>query len=184
MALSVSEPATLFEMAELGGAGTWLAWAVVKEMWRGGETFALRDGDQLIGLFGLYRTEGGAEAWFNVAPGAAAHMPEIIRRIRLTLVSRDYPEIVVLCTSNVGSRIARLCGFNFVQTDENGEIWHGKFAGGQLGLRPCKAAGRATAAQDAGGTVAPAGRDGPGCSRCRRPEDGRPHADLPDRAFR
>lgn len=128
MALTVTEPATIFDMAELGGAATQMHWAVVKEMWAAGDTFALRDGDRLIGLFGLYPIDGGAEAWFNVRPEAGRHMREIVRRIRLTLVSRGYPEIMVLCTSKAGSRIARLCGLVFVQTVDNGEIWHAQFA--------------------------------------------------------
>jgi len=128
MALIVRNPATLFDMAEMGGAGTRTGWMIAREMWRGGETFALQDGDQLIGLFGLYPIEGGAEAWFNVRPDAGRHMGFIIRQIRLTLVSRDYPEIVVLCTSQAGRTIARRLGFRFVQTVEYGEIWHGEFA--------------------------------------------------------
>lgn len=164
MALTVREPATLFDMAELGGAGTRIGWMIVKEMWQGGETFALLDGDQLIGLFGLYPIEGGAEAWFNVDRAAERHMGFIIRRIRLTLVSRGYPEIVVLCTSKAGSRIARLCGFNFVQTDENGEIWHGEFARGRqleesgaTVAGSCKTAGGTEPAPHAGGARPAAG---------------------------
>ncbi|MGI2031951.1 hypothetical protein ACRQ1B_06115 [Rhizobium panacihumi] len=114
-------------MAELGGAGTSLHWAVVKEMWSGGETFAWRHGDQLIGLMGLYPIDGGAEAWFNVRPEAAAHMPYIIRQMRLTLASRSYPEIVVICTSAAGRRIARLVGFQFAEGVESGDIWHAKY---------------------------------------------------------
>ncbi|WP_313193087.1 hypothetical protein [Shinella zoogloeoides] len=126
MALTSTIPATLFDMAELSGAGNRLQWAVAREMWRGGETMAIRDGDQLVALIGLYPIEGGAEAWFNVHPRASATMPELIRLMRLTLASREYPEIVVICTSKAGSRIARLCGFEFVQELELGEVWHGK----------------------------------------------------------
>ncbi len=157
MALTVSEPASLFDMADLGGATTRLHWAVVREMWRGGETMAIRHGNQLIGVFGLYPIDGGAEAWFNVAPDAASHMLDIVRLIRLTIISRRYPEIVVLCTSKAGRRIARLCGFHFVETVENGEIWHGEFARGQQGRGPCQAAGGAAAAPYAGGAGTPAG---------------------------
>jgi hypothetical protein len=131
MTLSIETPATILDMAELGGAGTQLHWAVVKEMWSAGETFTLRDGDQLIGLFGLYPIPGGAEAWFNVRPQTAQHMRFIVRQIRLTLASRSYPEIVVLCTSWAGCRIAWLTGFQFAEKSERGEIWHGRFAGRQ-----------------------------------------------------
>jgi len=155
MALIVREPATLFDMAEMSGAGTRTGWMIAREMWRGGETFALQDGDQLIGLFGLYPIEGGAEAWFNVRPEAAKHVGFIIRQIRLTLVSRDYPEIVVLCTSKAGRTIARRLGFRFVQTVDYGEIWHGEFVRRrQQGGGPVECAGeaerRAAAAAHAG----------------------------------
>lgn len=126
MALTSTIPATLFDMAELSGAGNRLQWAVAREMWRGGETMAIREGDQLIALIGLYPIEGGAEAWFNVHPRAGAFMPELIRLMRLTLASCEYPEIVVVCTSKAGRRIARLCGFEFVREHELGEVWYGK----------------------------------------------------------
>lgn len=157
MALTVSEPASLFDMADLGGAATRLHWAVVKEMWRGGETMSIRHGEQLIGVFGLYPIDGGAEAWFNVSPGAAPRMLDIVRLIRLTIISRRYPEIVVLCTSKAGSRIARLCGFHFVESVENGEIWHAEFAREQQGRGPCETAGGAAAAPNAGRAGTPTG---------------------------
>ncbi|MFK0330899.1 hypothetical protein ACIQUB_07225 [Rhizobium sp. NPDC090275] len=111
-------------MAELGGARTSLHWAIVREMWAEGETFALRLDGRLVGLFGFYPLEGGAEAWFNVRPELAEHMLFVIRQIRLTLVTRSYPEIVVLCTSEAGRRIAALAGFRFVEKLERGEIWN------------------------------------------------------------
>lgn len=127
MKYQVQTPATIFDMAELGGAITQLHWAVVKEMWAGGETFSLRFNGKLIGLFGLYPVATGAEGWFIVTPDAAKHMQFLVRRIRLTLASCSYSEIVVLCTSEAGKRIARLLGFCFVETTERGEIWHGKY---------------------------------------------------------
>lgn len=126
MKYQVGSPATIFDMAELAGAKTQLHWAVVKEMWSGGETFTLRFNDKLIGLFGLYPIETGAEGWFIVTPDAAKHMHFLICQIRLTLASCSYSEIVVLCTSEAGKRIARLLGFCFIEKTERGEIWHGR----------------------------------------------------------
>lgn len=126
MKYQVVSPATIFDMAELAGAKTQLHWAVVKEMWSGGDTFTLRFDDKLIGLFGLYPIETGAEGWFIVTPDAAKHMHFLISQIRLTLASSSYSEIVVLCTSEAGKRIARLLGFCFIEKTERGEIWHGR----------------------------------------------------------
>lgn len=157
MALTIDHPATIFDMAELGRASTAMHWAVVKEMWSGGQSWAVRDDDRLIGIMGLYPLGDGAEAWFNVHPDAARHMREILRRIRLTLVSSHYPEIVVLCTSKSGSRIARLCGFDFVETVERGEIWHARLIGRRRRAKARQTAGGAAAAADAGGAGAATG---------------------------
>lgn len=85
MEFVIDSPATILDMAERGGAVTQLGWAVVKEMWSGGDSWALRIDGDLVGIFGLYPIDGGVEAWFNVSPAAAAHMRFIIRHIRLTL---------------------------------------------------------------------------------------------------
>lgn len=150
MKYQVETPATIFDMAELAGARTQLHWAVVKEMWAGGETFSLRLDGKLIGLFGLYPIESGAEAWFIVTADAANHMHYLIRQIRLTLVSRSYSEIVVLCTSEAGKRIARILGFCFVEQTERGEIWHGQpFRWIEQGRRLAETAGGSAAAANA-----------------------------------
>jgi len=149
MKYEVESPATIFDMAELSGSRTQLHWAVVREMWSSGETFSLRADGKLIGVFGLYPIENGAEPWFNVRPEAAKHMNFLVRQIRLTLASRSYPEIVVLCTSKAGSRIARLVGFRFVENTERGEIWHAKPTWIQQGRRPSETAGGSAAATDA-----------------------------------
>lgn len=54
-------------------------------------------------------------------------MMRLIRDIRLTLASRSYPEIVVICTTDAGRRIAIASGFHLFESD--GEITHGKFVG-------------------------------------------------------
>lgn len=150
MKYQVETPATIFDMAELAGARTQLHWAVAKEMWAGGETFSLRLDGKLIGLFGLYPIENGAEGWFIVTADAAKHMHYLIRQIRLTLVSRSYSEIVVLCTSEAGKRIARILGFCFVEQTERGEIWHGRhFWRIEQSSKPAKTAGGSTTAADA-----------------------------------
>lgn len=50
MTYRIDTPATLFDMAELSGANTLVGWAVAREMWSGGETFAMRYCDELVGL--------------------------------------------------------------------------------------------------------------------------------------
>jgi hypothetical protein len=148
----IETPATVFDMAELGGATTQVHWAVAREMWSGGETFAMRRGDRLLGLFGLYPCGDGAEAWFNIAPAGADHMLWLIRQIRLTLASRSYPEIAVICTTAAGCRIAVACGFQFVKICDLGEIWtYGRFAGRlEQGREPAETAGGGATAPNVG----------------------------------
>lgn len=161
--ISVTTPATIFDMAELGGARTQLHWAVVREMWSAGESFAIRRGEDLIAICGLYPIEQGAEAWFNVRQEAAGSMRAIVREIRLTLTARAYPEIVVICTTAAGRRIAAACGFEFVGHCDIGEIWHGRFAGRkQQRAGSGKAAGGAAAAPHACGSSEAAGGGRPG----------------------
>lgn len=52
--LQVESPATLPDMAELGGARTRVHWAILREMWSGGQTWAFRDGEDLVGIAGIY----------------------------------------------------------------------------------------------------------------------------------
>lgn len=126
MAIAITSPATIFDMAELSGAISRPMWTVAREMWANGSTFALRDGDRLIGLAGFYPIEGApdaAEAWFNFTPAAAAHMLAICRAIRLTIRASGYREIVAVCTSEAGKRIAASAGMTFFEKTDLGEVW-------------------------------------------------------------
>jgi hypothetical protein len=153
----IASPATIFDMAEMGGARSQLHWAVVKEMWSGGSTWSLRHDGNLVGLFGLYPIEGGAEAWFNLRPDLGRSMLFVIRQIRLTLVSISYPEIVVLCTSAAGSRIAAASGFQFVEHTDRGELWHAGLTGREQGPGPGQATGGTAAAPHTCGSGASTG---------------------------
>ncbi|RUW39140.1 hypothetical protein EN739_31615 [Mesorhizobium sp. M2A.F.Ca.ET.017.03.2.1] len=125
MAITVTSPATLFEMAELSGASSRLMWAVAREMWAKGSTFAIRDGDELVGLAGIYpMTPDCGEAWFNIRPTAARHMLAICRAIKLTLRSSGYREIVAVVGTDAGRRIAAAAGLTFFEATEMGEVWH------------------------------------------------------------
>lgn len=124
MSLEISTPATLLDMAELSGASSRLAWAVVREMHSGGQTWAIHDGDRLVAIAGLYPVdEVTGEAWFNIRPDAGRHMLSIVRAVRLTIRASPYREIVVLCLTGAGSRIARAAGFSFHSTTGQTEIW-------------------------------------------------------------
>lgn len=123
--ISVSFPASLFDFAELGKARTALHWAILREMRDGGRSWAARDENGLlIGLFGLYPLgDGVAEAWFNVRPEAGRHMRAILSHARLTLPAQHYFEIVTICVSRDGERIAQALGFEFFETSELGDVW-------------------------------------------------------------
>jgi hypothetical protein len=124
MRLQVSHPASIFDMAELGGAISRTQWAVVREMHENGDTWAMRYGDELVLVLGLYPIdEVTAEAWFQFGPGASRHMVEIIRRIKLTIGSTGYRVIVTVCHSEAGKRIARAVGLTFHAPSAIGEIW-------------------------------------------------------------
>ncbi|EFO29131.1 putative thymidylate synthase [Roseibium sp. TrichSKD4] len=122
--LEISTPATLLDMAELGGGKTRVHWAILREMRDGGKTWAFRNEGELIGIAGLYPITGDAwEAWFNLKPEMGGHLDQMFRAIRLTLQSGDYPEIIVICTSRAGKIMARRMGFSFAETCDAGEIW-------------------------------------------------------------
>lgn len=123
--IAVTTPATIFELAELGGAQTSLSWRVLREMWKNGDTWSLWSGEDLVALIGLYPIDDSetVEAWFNVVPGASKHMLQILRHMRLTIQAGDYPHIVVICVTSAGKRIARACGFTFAETSDFGEVW-------------------------------------------------------------
>lgn len=124
MSLTVQSPATLLDMAELGGATTRLNWAILREMWRGGETWAFQDGEDLVGIAGIYPiAEGVGEAWFNLTPAIGQRLDDLFQAIRLTLQSTAYREIVVICTTRAGKVMARRVGLTFSERCELGEIW-------------------------------------------------------------
>lgn len=126
MGVAITSPATIFDMAELAGAVSRPMWAVAREMWANGSTFAVRDGEQLIGLAGFYPIDGApgaAEAWFNFTPAAARHMLAICRAIKLTIRASGYREIVAVCTSEAGKRIATAAGMTFFEKTDLGEVW-------------------------------------------------------------
>ncbi|MBZ9856751.1 hypothetical protein LB566_23445 [Mesorhizobium sp. CA13] len=111
-------------MAELSGASSRLMWAVAREMWATGTTFAIRDGAELIGLAGIYPLKPDCgECWFNVRPAGAGHMLAICRAIKLTIRASGYREIVAVCTSDAGKRIAAAAGMQFFERTEMGEVW-------------------------------------------------------------
>jgi hypothetical protein len=155
----IEMPSTLYDIAEIAGSCHLVEWLALKEMWRGGDTLSLYCGDELLGVFGVYLTEIGSEAWFNIRPQAAPHMRFLVRQIRLTLDARQYPDLVTVCRSENGKRIAALCGFHFGETAGNLEIWdYGQAIRGRQ-LEQCRPA---AAAGPGGGTTAPhIGRNGP-----------------------
>lgn len=120
----IRSPATIFDMAEHAGARTALQWAVVKEMHTGGQTwFVSRDGAP-VGLFGVYPADPGTgEAWFNVRDTARRNMLRLVRVIRLTLADLPYREIVTICGTPEGARVAAAIGFKPTGQCDIGEIW-------------------------------------------------------------
>jgi hypothetical protein len=122
--LAIQRPASIFDMAEHGGGRTALQWAVLKEMHQNGDSwFVSREGVP-VGLFGIYPLgDGIGEAWFNVAEGAAKSMLALVRAIRLTLPATDYREIVTICTTVEGARVAKAIGFQRSGACDIGEIW-------------------------------------------------------------
>lgn len=122
--LEIRSPATIFDMAEFGGARTAMHWAILKEMHAGGQTwFVARDGDP-VGLFGVYPAgDGLGEAWFNARSAAPASLLRLMRAIRLTLVDLPYREIVTICGTPEGARVASAIGFSRSGNCDIGEIW-------------------------------------------------------------
>jgi hypothetical protein len=119
----IEMPSTLYDIAEIAGSCHLVEWLALKEMWRGGDTLSLYCGDELLGVFGVYLTEIGSEAWFNIRPQAAPHMRFLVRQIRLTLDARQYPDLVTVCRSENGKRIAALCGFHFGEKSGDLGLW-------------------------------------------------------------
>ncbi|MEP1571593.1 hypothetical protein [Roseibium album] len=122
--LEIETPANLVDMAELSGAMSRVHWAIVREMWRGGDTWAIRVDGDLVALIGLYPVIGEAwEAWFNLTPRIGGHLPELLSAMRLTVQAGKYREIVTVCTTRAGKVMARRMGFSFAEPCDFGEIW-------------------------------------------------------------
>ena len=124
MAFSIDRDVTLFDIAELGKARTRLHWWVLKEMLVNGQNFAGREDGRLVALWGVYPMgDDVGEAWFNVDLVAAKNMLPLIRHARLTRSWLPYREIVTICVSEQGKRIAKAMGFSFCEPSEFGEVW-------------------------------------------------------------
>lgn len=161
MTVTITSPATIFELADMAGAMTRAHWAVAKQMWKGGHTYAFHAGAELVALAGLYpltlEDDGRVtELWFCPAPAAGAHVPAITRLARLTLAQTPYRGIYTICRSEAGKRFARVLGFLPAGSSELGEIWayggrsHGRRSekaadpgGGSAGVEPAPLAGAA-----------------------------------------
>ncbi len=127
MTLHVKTPASIFDMAEHGGATTQFQWAVLREMWSSGHTWLVSVEGKPCVLCGLYpMPDGGHEAWFNALPGAGAHVLALSRGIRLTLSAGQYGEVTTICRTKAGARLARAAGFvrlGVVTDNPNLEVW-------------------------------------------------------------
>lgn len=120
----IRTPATIFDMADYCNARTALQWAIAKEMHAGGQSWHVARDGVTLGVFGVYPMgEGQGEAWFNAQKQAANHMLALVRLIRLTLDGLDYREIVTICTTRQGTRIARSIGFKPGGSCDIGEVW-------------------------------------------------------------
>lgn len=117
-------PATLVDVAELGGARNLFEWHVLRDMTEVGAAHtAWRDG-RPIAMAGLYPIGAdAAEAWFCVRPEAAAHMRAIVSAMRLTIRESPYREIVAHVGTSAGRRIARACGLKLYSITSLGEVW-------------------------------------------------------------
>jgi hypothetical protein len=127
MTVTLTSPATIFQLADAAGALTRAHWAVAKAMWKGGTTYAFHADADLIALAGLYPLELDAgpvtELWFCPLAGAGAHVGGITRLARLTLAQSPYPAIYTICRSEEGKRFARVLGFKPAGSSDLGEIW-------------------------------------------------------------
>lgn len=134
MPLTVTEPATLAELAKLCPPVTLTQWGVVREVWRNGRSWAIRDeSGALIAVAGATAFGNGfGEFWFHFAPEARKRLISLARLVRLTLKRLPYADAVTLCTSKEGERFAAACGMNYLAQIPEGVIYHGK----------CRSAGR------------------------------------------
>lgn len=138
-------PATIFDMADMSQGISRLQWRITNETFRNGQCFALRAGDELIALAGLYPLpDGGAEGWFRFRrEQASKHIPGIIRCVRLTLAQSAYRAVVTVVATEAGARFARASGFVFAKDSPDGEVWA---YGGLPGRRTLEEGDRGTAA--------------------------------------
>jgi hypothetical protein len=67
---------------------------------------------------------------------------ELVRLARLTLGNLPYREIMTVCTSREGERLARAVGLSLIGTCDNGKVYHGQPDELRRG-RACKKTGRA-----------------------------------------
>lgn len=135
--LRIFSPADHLDMARLANATAPVLWDIAREMRSGGKSWALRDGDETLLAAGLYPDgEGRAEAWFCVAPAAAAHMMPIIRQIRLTIEAAGYREIVTVAHSRQGAIIARRLGFRYVRETTFGDLMQWDYSTKAATARP------------------------------------------------
>lgn len=122
--LEIETPATIVDMAELSGSISRVHWAIVREMHRAGDTWAVRIDGDLVALIGLYPLGDDAwEAWFNLRPEMGKHLSELLQAMRLTVQTGKYREIATVCSTRAGKVLARRMGFSFAQTCDFGEIW-------------------------------------------------------------
>ncbi|WP_156958638.1 hypothetical protein [Labrenzia sp. DG1229] len=123
--LEIETPANLVDMAELGGAKSRIHWSWLREMWKSGDTWAVRSDGELIALVGVYPVQGtkGWEAWFCLRRELAEHLREFITAMRLTVQAGKYREIVTICGTRAGKVMARRMGFTFAGTCDYGELW-------------------------------------------------------------
>lgn len=117
-------PATLVDVAELGGARSRFEWQILRDMIEDGRAQAAWLDGRPIALAGLYAIKAdAAEAWFCVTPAAAPHMRAIVRAMRLTIRASPYREIVAHVGTPAGRRIARACGLSQFSETSIGEVW-------------------------------------------------------------
>ncbi|WP_057464475.1 hypothetical protein [Pseudovibrio sp. POLY-S9] len=125
MAFTLSTPVNLMDIAQCMGTCHPIAWKVAKLQLAQGSSWALHDdAGELVSVAGLFPwPNGDLEAWWMVTPKAEISMLQIVRSIRLTLEASEYGEIYTLVQSKAGGRVARLAGFELVETIDNLEIW-------------------------------------------------------------
>lgn len=125
MSLRMVVPATLADAAECVGTVQAFAWACIRLQLARGPSMALRDEqDRTLMLAGIFPCDDGTrEAWFIVGPLAAARLPTVLRRVRLTLRGAEYRGIKAMIATREGRRIARAAGFEPAGAIDGIEVW-------------------------------------------------------------